>query len=165
MKKLFVLSIAVLLFAGLSFAQSTSNVTLTVAPEASISLVSATGMSTTLNNNFQAFTGTTSITYSMRTMEVGGNGSLVVKFTTEFNGDANGIGGPRIADLTFQGTDAGATSSPAGIGSTLDQPVFGYGTDYHANGAGATVLWTLPNYPSYKTGLYTAVATFTLSAA
>lgn len=164
MKKLFLLSLAVLLFAGMSFAQTTSNININVLPEASITIGGATVMSHAVGSPFVDYTGTTTLTYMMRTTNTG----TISVTNTQFNGAANGTGGPQISDLTFQGSDAApAATSPAGTADAVTaQTVFTYGANFHSANTGnsATVVWTLPNRPSYVTGAYTSQATFTISA-
>ena len=53
--------------------------------------------------------------------------------------------------------------------TTASTSVATFATDAHSTaGTGSsdagTVIWTLPNDPIYKTGTYTATATFTISA-
>lgn len=167
MKKIFLLSIAVLLFAGMSFAQLVDhgNLRVNVVDEAWIQVnTTPTNLTTSINNNFQSYTGTTNISYKMRTT-VGTGGGTITVAVADFVGAA-GHSGPLPANLTFQGTDpAPAASAPAGVGNNAAQTVFTYGPDFHsANGGNlADIAWTLQNLPSYQTDVYTAHATFTIS--
>lgn len=167
MRKLFLIVFAVMLLSCLGIAQSASNTNLTVdvAPEAYISTTASTALTTTLNNNFQSYTSATptTVTYKIRTSQATGSGSIVVKITTDF-----AAGGPQAdTDLSYTVSSAGAGTAAAGVqaaktGSTTD--VMTFGVDEHADGDTATVNWTLLNKPSYKTGSYTAIAQFTISA-
>ncbi len=170
MKKLSML-VAVILMSGLmAFAASntgTSTVQLTVSPEASISVSNAT-LTTGATDFSSPFTGSSTLTYSVRTTKVGGNGSIVVEVTNDFN-----AGGPLAAsgNLTYTctatgpATAGGCGTAAATASTTATTPVFTFGADAHANALNtSTVTWSVPDNPSYQTGTYTATVTWTITA-
>ena len=124
---------------------------------------------TTFNSNY---TGTTSLTYKVRTTKVGGSGAITLKVTTDF-GPA---GGPSVATPPTAGdtlaytctlTSPGTACSGSQTASTAaGTPVGTFGADAKSASAGngGTVAWTLTNDPQYSTGTYTAIVTFTISA-
>src|ERR1039457_2373433 len=82
---------AMLVLAGTAHAQATSSLSVTVGPEASLS-ASATAL-TTPGTTFTDYTGTTTLTYKIRTTKATGTGAITSKVTTDF-GPA---GGPLVA--------------------------------------------------------------------
>jgi hypothetical protein len=123
--------------------------------------------------NFANYTGTTSMTYFIRTTETGGSGSITAKITTDFSP----TGGPSVASppvgsdaLTYGCTVAApgtACTGPVTALTTGTTSVATFAAAAHSAKAGnsASVAWTLPNDPVYKVNTYTATVTFTISAA
>ena len=153
-----------------SFAQTTS-VSVTIAPEASLTVTTGT---TTLTSAgiFGAFTGTTNLTYKVRTTQSGGSGSIVLKISSDFS-PANGpsVASPPTAGDTLTYTCTVSSPGTACTGSltsstSVTTNVSTFGADGRSAQAGnsASVTWSLTNDPQYKTGSYTATATFTISA-
>ena len=138
-----------------------------------ISIIRSTWSSlATSGGLFADYTGTTNFTYKVRTGHSSGAGTIVLSITSDFNG----TGGPKVATppsagdaLTYTCTVA---SSASGCGSaqtastTAATSVATFGADAHSIKAGdaGSVSWNLTNDPVYKTGSYTATATFTISA-
>ena len=141
----------------------TSALSVTVGAEASFSAIDATPTLTHSGTNFASFTGTTNFSYKLRTTLSGGTGSITVAVAA-----FSGAGAPSLSDLSFACTDAIALGAPceSTVASTSAQPVITFGTDKHSADLGnaGTADWTLVDQPTTKTGLHTAVATFTISA-
>jgi hypothetical protein len=176
MKKMFMMAGLVLLFTAMTMAQSgttspTNNVNLTVNAEAGLTIGGDANLTST-GTNFSNYTGTTNFTYFIRTGQSAGTGSIQLKVTTDFSG----TGGPSVATpptagdaLTYlntvsaPGTAAGGSLTASTASST---GVATFGADAHSTKAGnsGSTAWTLTNDPLYKTGSYTAVVTYTISA-
>jgi hypothetical protein len=159
----FKVAVAALAIVPVAFGVDTSTMSVAVAPEASFTALDTT---TTLTNAtiFGAYTGTTNFTYKIRTTLVGGSGAITVSL-----GVFSGSGGPVIADLLYTctaatlGVTACSSTTPTG---GLGTPVATFGTDAHSADAGdaGTTAWTLPDKTTLKTGTFTSVATYTISA-
>ena len=152
--------------AGLAFVPAAfgeeSTLGVTVGPEASFTAVDASPSLSQTGTNFASFTGTTNFTYRIRTTTTGGTGSITVALT------AFEVNGPALADLSFSCTDAATLGSPctSTVATTSAQNVISFGADKHSADVGnaGTTAWTLVDRPTTKTGNYTSVATFTISA-
>src|ERR1017187_8698273 len=70
----------------------TTSVSVTVGAEASLQVNTATTTLTNVGTIFAQYTGSTSLTYKMRSTKVGGTGTITLKVTTDF-GPA---GGPSV---------------------------------------------------------------------
>lgn len=158
---LLTLAAVMVLFCALANAQATntanSTISVDVTPEATftvaipdITLTNVTG------NPFGDYTGQTQITYKLRTANAG---TISVQFT-EFAGS-----GPKLADLLFASSSTVGTPVPSTVATTGSSNVITFAADKHSADSGTTdtVNWTLANRPTYKTGLYSTVATFTIS--
>jgi len=175
------LATAVLLVAGLgavsafgqTFAASgTTTLSVNVAAEASISIGTSTTTLSSTPGLFADYTGTTNFTYKIRTTLSGGTGTVNVQITSDFAC----AGGPCVASppsagdaLTYNCTVASpgtACSGPVTALTTGTTSVATFGADARSAKAGnsGSVAWTLTNDPAYKTGPYSATATFTISA-
>lgn len=157
----------------------TSTLSVQVPVEAAISIdaASATTNLTTTGTTFaNPFTGTTNFHYKIRTSKSGGTGNIQLYVSTDFNCT---LGGPCITTpptagdaLTYTctvsapGSACGSTQTAA-VGSSNATPVASFSADAKSTAAGNTgsVGWSLTNDPQYSTGTYTAVVTFTISAA
>src|SRR5580658_3050355 len=62
----------------------TTSVTVTVAAEASLQVNTATTSLANVGTIFNAYTGTTSLTYKIRTTKTGGSGAITLEVTTDF---------------------------------------------------------------------------------
>jgi streptogramin lyase len=173
---LLALALAPAAFAAAVTATGTNNVAVTVGAEASITIGSATTLAS-VGTAFANYTGTTNFTYKIRTTKVGGSGNVALQVTTDFGaGGATGtpsvLTPPTTGDLlTYMCTATGTSSPTACTGpitasTTATTAVLSVVTDAHSALAGdsGSVSWTLVNDPMYKTGLYTAVVTFTVTA-
>jgi hypothetical protein len=158
---------------GQTFAASgTTTLSVNVAAEASLSIGTATTSLTSATGLFADYTGTTNFTYKIRTTQTGGTGAVNVQIT----GDFSGSGGPSVASppsagdaLTYSCTVASpatACTGPVTALTTGTTSVATFGADARSAKAGnsGSLAWTLTNDPVYKTGSYTATATFTISA-
>ncbi len=178
MKKLFLTIAASALFVGSvargqSFGTSgTTTVSVTVGAEASIRVDTATTNLTTTGTIFNDYTGTTSLTYKIRTTTSGGTGSITSKVTADF-GPANGpsVASPPSAGdaLTYTCTVSAPATPCSGAqtsSTTAETNVATFGANAHSAKAGnsGSVGWTLTNDPVYQTGSYSATVTFTISA-
>jgi hypothetical protein len=158
-------------------AQNTSSIQVTIGAEAALTVGSPTTLSSS-GSNFANFTGTTNLTYFIRTSQASGHtGSIVLQVTGDF-GPANGpsVGTPPTAGdaLTYNcavaqpgnGGTATPCSGPVTASTTLQTSVATFGNDAHSaiGGNSASVSWILTNDPKYKTGVYSATVTFTISA-
>jgi len=171
--KAFPLLMLMLLFTvSLGYAQSnqgTTSVTVTVGAEASLTVASPTALAAT-GTVFNNYTGSTVVTYNIRTSQSTGSGTIVLKVTSDFTPTGGpSVGSPPTAGdaLTYTCTAAAPASPCSGsqtssTGSTT--PVASFVANAHATGSTATTSWTLTNDPTYKTGSYTAVVTYTISA-
>lgn len=173
MKKVLVVCV-LLLSAVIAFPQTdttTSNVTVTVSNEASILTASAATL-TKADTLFGSFTGNSTVTYKIRTSEVGGGGTLKVSVAQFAPATGPTLGA--TSDLSYGVptiTSGGSGSATAGaaqanVDAATNYTIVQFGTDFHSADAGdqAQIDWTLLDRPTYKTGTYTAVATWTISA-
>ena len=178
MKKTLMVASVLLLAASFSYAQNNASGTTSLAVNvgAEAAIVVNTTPQFTSSGIFGNYTGTTALTYYVRTIT---GGSVTVEITTDFSsGGPNG--GPSVATppnsgdlLTYACTavaaSAGSTtpcSSSVTASTTGGTNVltFAANTQSAKGGTAATTTWTLVNDPNYKAGLYTAVATYTISA-
>jgi hypothetical protein len=169
MKKTLLVAVTMLLASSLAHAQSpTGNtiVSVAVAPEASMTVSPATTSLTTTGTVFNNFTGTTTLTYKIRTTRVGGTGTITVFFGGALTGVAVPGNTIALSNLTYDctGLAPGTPCSAGQISNTSATPVATFGADAHGNGATGTVAWTLVNDPAYVTDTYNATATFTVAA-
>jgi hypothetical protein len=156
-------------------ATGTTTLSVTIAAESAISVTSST---TTLSETAGAgifgspFTGTTNFSYKVRSMKVGGGGSITVKITTDFAAGGPSVASPPVpADqVTYTCTTASSATPCTGsvnASTSTATNVATFATDAHSTVGGSdagSVSWTVPNDPIYKTGTYSATATFTISA-
>jgi len=178
MKKTLLAAVVLLLSASLAGAATvtatgTTTLSVTVQNEASITITTGSTTLAPTGTVFNPYTGTTAFTYKIRTTQTSGTGSIVLQVTTDFSG----AGGPSVTTppntgdaLTYTCTTASGTAcSSATTASTSAQTtVATFGADAHSvtvAGDAGSVAWSLTNDPKYKTGTYTATATFTISAA
>ena len=179
MKKMLAVVVFGVLCLG-SFAQAqyaatgTTNLVLTVGPEAAISISTATTNLTTSTSTFaNPFIGTTNFTYKIRTTKVGGTGNVTAYVSSDFsNGSSNqpSVANPPTGDsLTYTctvaapGTACGSAQTATTVAASAT-PVASFGADAHATGNTGSVNWSLTNDPLYPTGTYNATVTFTISA-
>lgn len=154
-------------------ATGTTTVSVAIGPEAALQINTSTSTLTAAGTTFNSnYTGTTSLTYKVRTTKVGGSGTITLKVTTDF-GPSGGpsVGTPPTAGdtlaytctLTAPGTACSGSQTSSTSASTS---VGTFGTDAKSASAGngGSVAWTLTNDPQYSTGTYTATVTFTISA-
>jgi hypothetical protein len=149
----------------------TTTLSVTVSAEAAISVTTVTTNLTTIGTIFNDYTGTTGLSYKIRTAVGGGPGSITLKVTTDFAGNGPNVTTPPTSGdaLTYtctvsspgtpcSGTQTASTSTATSVAT--------FGADARSAKAGNTgsVAWTLTNDPVYKTGSYSAVVTFTISA-
>jgi hypothetical protein len=174
------LALAAFLFGGLGLfsafgqtfaANGTTTLSVTVGAEAAIAINTAsTNFTTPGGGLFADFTGTTNFTYKIRTAQSTGAGHISLQITTDFTG----AGGPKVASppstgdaLTYACTTASGTActGPVTASTTAPTTVATFAADAHSIKAGdaGSVEWTLTNDPVYKTGTYTATATFTIA--
>ena len=153
-------------------ADGTTTLSVSVAAEASISIDTGTTTLSSATGLFADYAGTTNFTYKIRTKQGDGTGTVDVQITSDFGG----VGGPSVAHppsagdaLTYGCTVASPAAACTGSVTALTSgttSVATFGADARSAKAGNTgsVLWNLTNDPVYKTGTYTATATFTISA-
>ena len=168
-KTLYLAVVALLLTAPIARAQlgtttGTTTVNVTVAAEAALSVGATTNLTST-GTNFSSYTGTTSLTYFIRTTLAGGSGFIKLEVTTDFAP----AGGPSVATpptagdalnynctVANPGNNGTATpcASPTTSSTTAQTSVATFGTDNRSliGGNSASVAWTLTNDPKYKTG-------------
>jgi hypothetical protein len=180
MKKIVALvAVALMLPTSLAHAQlgtstGATTVSVTVGAEAALNITNSSTPLTSAGTNFTNYTGSTGLTYFIRTTQSGGSGSITLKVTSDFS-PANGPSvttppnsGDKLAytcTLTGAGT---ACSSSVTASTSSSTSVATFGADAHTvtfpGGDTATTAWTLTNDPKYKTGSYSATVTFTISA-
>jgi len=175
MKRLLVLTSAMLLAASLSYGQSpaptgNTRLTLTVGAEALISVDSTDAFST--SSAFTPYTATTNYTYYIRT-SASGSGKITVQCNADWTG---GTGGPSVASppttgdlLSFTSTvsspGTAVNGSIAALNTAYNIATFGAGAASATNGnSGNSVAWSLTNDPKYAQGSYSITATFTVSS-
>jgi peptidoglycan DL-endopeptidase CwlO len=173
-KSTFMMVCALFAIAGLAHAQTgTTTLSVTVGPEAALTVTTGTTTLSTTSTTFgNPFTGTTNLTYEIRTSKTSGTGSLTLKITADFGG----TGGPSVATPPSTGdalsyTCTVSTPGTACTGSqtastTASTPFGTWGAAANSTKAGnsASVAWSLTDDPVYAQGTYTATATFTISA-
>ena len=172
MTRITLIACVLLAIAGIVQAQTTT-LSVTVGPEAALTVNTGTTNLTTASTTFgNPFTGTTSLTYFIRTTKSTGTGNLTTKVTTDF-GPAGGpsVGTPPSAGDALTYT---CTVSAPGTGCTGSQTAsttasvafgtWGAGANSVKAGNSASVAWSLTDDPAYATGPYTATVTFTISA-
>jgi hypothetical protein len=179
MKKLTLLAVAVVVLfttpaVHAQFAASgTTTLQVTVAAEAALQVTTATTTLTAVGSIFNNYTGTTNLTYKIRSTAATGTGSITLKVTADFN-PAGGpsVGTPPSAGDALTYTCAVAAPGTACSGSTTASTAastsvatFGAGASSTGAGNDASTAWTLTNDPAYKTGGYSATVTYTISAA
>jgi len=163
--------------AQLGTATGTTTLNVTVGAEAGLTIASTPNL-TSVGTNFTNFTGSTALTYYIRTTQSTGAGSITVKVTSDFTP----AGGPSVATpptagdaLTYSSSGSvpgnNATSAAMAFANvtastSVQTNVATFGADNRTLFAGnsETVAWTLTNDPNYKTGAYSATVTFTISA-
>lgn len=150
-------------------ATGSTQLSVTVGPEAAISVVNSTTLVTTGTTFTNPFTGTTTFTYKVRTSKASGGGNITVKVTSDFTG--SGLSGPSVANgdaLTYSCSvgSSGTPCSSQSASTTSATPVATFGANAHSTLAGdsGSVAWSLANDPKYETGTYNATVTFTISA-
>ena len=155
-------------FAQAQSATGTTSVQVSVGAEASITVTTGTTTLGTAGTVFNNYTGTTNFSYKIRTTKSGGTGSITVQFNQDLTSAPDTI---PIANLSYTCTVAGPGTGGSSAQTAVKSPTPGsnvatFGTDAHsadAGTAGNSVSWTLVNNPSYKTGNYSATATFTIA--
>jgi hypothetical protein len=175
-------TIILLLTASLACAQSGTGgttVSVSVGAEAALTITDASTSLTSTGSNFSNYTGTTNLTYFIRTTASGGSGSIKLEVTTDFacGGAAPCVATPPSPGDTLSYTCAASPPGNSGTAtpcsgsvtaSTSSQTsVVTFGADARSLKAGnsASVTWTLTNDPIYKVGSYNATVTFYISAA
>jgi hypothetical protein len=155
------------------FASSgTTTVMVTVGPEASLSIGTTTTTLSAAGTAFNNYTGTTNLTYKIRTTQTTGMGNIQLEVTSDFAPS----GGPSVASPPTAGDALSYTCTAAAPGTacsgsltssttaTTSVATFGSGASSAPAGNAASVSWTLTNDPKYQTGAYSATVTFTISA-
>jgi hypothetical protein len=179
MKNILTLAAALLLTVSLAHAQlgtstGTTTVSVTVGAEAALNVTTSSTSLTSTGTNFTNYTGSTSLTYYVRTTQSGGSGSLTLKVTSDFTP----TGGPSVGSPLSTGDKLAYTCTVSGAGTACSGSVtsstssstsvitFGAGahTVTFPGGDTATTGWTLTNDPKYPTGSYSATVTYTISA-
>ncbi|MCC7497220.1 MAG: hypothetical protein IT160_06560 [Bryobacterales bacterium] len=152
-------------------ATGTTNISVTVGPEAAISVNSATPL-TTGTTLFDDYTGTTAFSYKVRTTKAGGSGSVTAQVLTDFSpGNGPSVQTPPTAGdtLSYGCTVAGPGTACSGSITAqyqTDTNVATFGANAHSSKAGdsGSLAWVLTNDPKYETGSYQAVVRFSISA-
>jgi len=173
-KKSIFMTGVLLAMAGFAHAQTgTTTLSVTVGPEAALTVTtSSTTLATTSTTFGNPYTGTTNLTYQIRTGKTSGTGTLTLKITADFGG----TGGPSVGTppttgdaLTYTctvsapGTACTGTQT-ASTGSSTPFGTWGAAANSTKAGNAASVAWSLTDDPVYAPGTYTATATFTISA-
>jgi len=165
---------ASLAHAQLGSSQGQTTVTVNVVAEAALNVNNSGTTLSSTGTNFTNYTGSTGLTYYVRTTASGGSGSITLKVTADF-GPANG---PSVSSPPSTGDKLAYTCSVSGAGTACSgsqtasmqtaTSVVTFGANAHTatfpGGDTATTSWTLTNDPKYQTGSYSATITFTISA-
>jgi hypothetical protein len=177
-KTLALTALALLLAASSALAQSwgssgTTTLSLVVGYEAELQINTSPTNFSTSAGTFSDYTGTTNLTYKIRTSQSAGTGSITVQVTTDFSPS----GGPTVGGTQLTAGDnptytcsasspATACSGSVTASTSAAQTIYSFAADKHSAKAGnpGSVTWTVPNDPLYPTGTYQATATFTISA-
>ena len=164
----FVFAIAPVLFCAGASDTATSQLDVTVVPEATITAVAAPLASS--GTEFANYTGSTTFNYKIRTTETSGSGSITAQVTTEFASES----GITTADLSYTaaitpgvGSVGGtANTTPTTASASTGTSVVTFGSSAHSSDAGdsGAISWVLANRPQYKTGAATTTVTLTISA-
>jgi len=153
-------------------ATGTTTLSVTVGAEAALQVTTATTNLTASGTIFNPFTGTTNLTYKVRTTQSTGSGNITLKVT----GDFGPTGGPSVATPPSAGDTLAYTCTVAAPGTACTGSVtasttaatsvatFGAGASSALAGNSASTAWSLSNDPAYKTGAYSATVTYTISA-
>ena len=174
LKALPLLALGMLFTPSLAHAQfgsstGTTNVSVTIGPQAGLNI---TNSSTPLALSGSGFTGSTALTYFVRTTATGGGGSITLKVTSDFSP----TGGPSVASPLSAGDgllytctvqSPGTACTGTQTSSTTSQTnLASFAANVHSTTGGnsASVNWSLNNDPGYRTGTYNATITFTISA-
>ena len=150
----------------------TTTMSVAIGAEASIQVTTSTTTLTTVGSLFNNYTGTTNLSYKIRTTQSSGNGALTLKVTADFS-PANGpsvASPPNAGDLlTYTCTVAAPGTACSGsqtssTASATSVSTFGAGANSGPSGNTASTAWTLVNDPAYQTGSYSATITYTISS-
>lgn len=151
----------------------TTTITVNIGNMGGLTITNSSTPLTPSGTNPNQYTGTTNLTYWVRTATVGGFGAINLKVTSDFSP----AGGPSVASPLNSADQLKYTCTVAGPGTACTgtrnasttglTSVATFGADAHttASGSTASVNWTLANDPEYQTGTYVATITFTISAA
>lgn len=150
----------------------TTTISVTIGTMAGLTITNSSTPLTLSGTNPNQFTGTTNLTYYVRTSTSAGSGVINLKVSSDFSPS----GGPSVASpisssdaLTYTCTVAGPGTACTGsnkASTTVGTNLARFGANAHTTSSGSTasVSWTLPNDLEYQTGTYTATITFTISA-
>ncbi len=153
-------------------ATGTTTLSVTVSAEASLQVTTATTTLATAGTIFNAYTGTTSLLYKIRTTKTTGTGTVTLKVTSDFGP----TGGPSVATPPTAGDTLAYTCTVASPGTgctgsitssttaSTSVATFGAGASSASAGNSGSTAWTLTNDPTYQTGAYSATVTYTISA-
>jgi hypothetical protein len=176
MKRQYLLALAAALIAApASYAQfaatGTTNLSVTVGPEAGLQVTTSTTTLTAAGTVFNPYSGTTNLSYKIRTTQSTGSGSVTLKVTSDFSaGGPSVTTPPSVGDALTYTCTAAAPGTPcsgsqtASVSSATSVATFGAGASSSNAGNAASTIWSLTNDPVYKTGSYSATVTYTISA-
>jgi hypothetical protein len=175
-KRNYLITLAAALVASPMYAQfastGTTTLSVTVSAEAALQVTTSTTTLAATGTIFNPYTGTTNLTYKIRTTQSTGTGTLTLKVTSDFS-PANGpsVATPPSAGdaLTYTCTVAApgtgcSGSLTASTTASTSVATFGAGASSANAGNSASTAWSLTNDPVYKTGSYSGTVTYTISA-
>jgi hypothetical protein len=142
----------------------TTTLSLTVGPEAALTVTATTPLTTAGGGLFADYTGSTTFIYKIRTALTGGNASITAAVTREFE-----TGGPSVAAGDLKYTCAvvspgnGCTGTMTAGTAPTSVATFGANSRSAREGTESSVAWTLFNDPQVQTGNYSAQVTFTIA--
>ena len=163
--------LSALLLNGQFSPTGTTTLSVTIGADASL-MVNTTSTALGGTMSFGGLTGTTNLTYKIRTSETSGSGIISLKTTTDFSP----AGGPSVGSppnpgdtlsytCTVSGPGTGCASSQiVSLSTSTPVATFGPGANSANSGNSAAVNWTLAGDPAYKTGAYSAIITFTVTS-
>lgn len=153
----------------------TTTLSVSVIAESAIRIdtVGNTALANGASSSFgSSFVGTTNFSYKVRTSQAGAGGTITVKAGGPLtDATADTIAANLVTFASTATIAVGTANAQSGtLSDTAQQSLTTFGADSHstagaANSSTGTVTWTLPDDPAYKTGAYTSVVTFTISAA
>jgi hypothetical protein len=150
-------------------ASGTTQVSVTVGPDASITVPATCTLTTA--GAFANYLGFCGSSFSVRTTKVGGDGSITLSTAADWAAGAGGTGPTLAGDVFNFGIASGilfgtVNAGPTRIAATATpyNVITAMGANRHASGQAFTTNFSLANNPSWETDTYTINIVYTLSS-